>query len=392
MALSILSYPSNQSAVSSEMLFVINEATKAVDPVTYPNYKYILDVYIDGDLKARLRSDPDPVNSFGVFDVSVILRDYVPAYNLKANLINPTETYTPYLTYNVVLGEDYGDTLYPGLVTDSDRTAYKTYSQRPFIDSGNVINERMNSFATNSPFSLKPHTAFKSDSWLIIPYIGDVSGATISCGLYANGVIVGGGTIDFSYTTPGDILQINPSFDYLSSLLSLTQAQKDSVTELIVTDNSGTSMQFNYSCSRYPPVTLAWLNPYGAYESQTFGYVSKKSNLIERKEFVQLPYMIDASGVVSYSADGVLYGGKKGFAATTSQLLALCSHILTDDEYTWLADLFSSPQVFVLNETLDLWQPCSIQTTNYDYNTFKNNRLKPLQFSINLDSYNSQML
>ena len=73
--------------------------------------------------------------------------------------------------------------------------------------------------------------------------------------------------------------------------------------------------------------------------------------------------------------------------------MALTSHLLTDAEYTWLADLFSSPDVYFFSDTLDRWVPCTIQENNYEYRTYKNSRLKTLQFTINYtDSYNSQYL
>ena len=389
--MTILTAPGNNSSVNNEMLFIIQDA-KALDPVTYPNYKYVLDIYVDGELKARLRSTPDPVNSLGKFDVSVILRDYVPVYGLKADAINSTETYDIKLDYTCKLGEEYSETLYLNLVTHSERNCVRTYAPRPFLTS-DIINERMNSFATNSPFSNKPHTAYKTDYWLLIPYIGNVSGAIISCEFSSNGTIVGAGTADFIYTATSKVFQINAGFEVLSNMLGLTAAQKESITRLDITDNSGTSMRFDYACSRYPPINLAWLNPYGAYESQSFGLVSKKSNQINRKEFAQLPYQVNASGVVSYDSNGVMYGSKKGYGSVVKVSLGLTSHLLTDGEYTWLADLFNSPDVYFFSTVLDRWVPCSISDSNYEYRTFLNSRLKPLQFNINFtDEYNAQYL
>jgi hypothetical protein len=394
MALTILTAPGNESSVNNEMIFIIQEPTKSIDPVTYPNYKYILDIYVDGDLKARLRATPDPTYSFGRFDVSVILRDYVPAYGLKANYANPTEEYDINVAYTCKLGEEYDDTLYTNLVTDSERTAYKTYAPRPFVDS-DVITSKAGYIFSNRPLGDGVNTVdHKANKWNLTPYFGNASGITISYNFDdGEGNIIGAGS-SVSYNTAGVVKQINFGFQKLTA--GFTSAQKEQIARLVFDVDDGLSSIIyvvKYACTRYTPVVLAWLNPYGAYESQSFGLVSKKSNAITRKEFAQLPYQVNASGEVSYATNDVMYGSKKGYASTVKVSLALTSHLLTADEYTWLADMFNSPDVYFFSTVLDKWVPCMIGDSNYEYRNYLNSRLTPLQFTINFtDEYNAQYL
>lgn len=241
----------------------------------------------------------------------------------------------------------------------------------------------------------KRMTAYKDSKWQLMPFIDNVSGATISCEFAWNGVIVGGGSVDFVYTgsVVGKVMQCSVGFEKLATALGLTQEEKDSVDLLTITNNSSNVYAYNYVCSKYTPVTLAWLNPYGAYESQSFGLVSKKSNDISRKEFAQLPYQVNVSGEVSYATNDVMYGSKKGYASTVKVSLALTSHLLSADEYTWLADMFNSPDVYFFSTVLDKWVPCMIGDSNYEYRNYLNSRLTPLQFTINFtDEYNAQYL
>lgn len=388
MALTILTAPGNNSSVSNEMLFVIQEATKAVDPVTYPNYKYVLDIYVDGDLKARLRVPPDPTYSFGKFDVSVILRDYVPAYGLKANYANTTETYDINVAYTVKLGEEYGDTLYTNLVTDSERTAYKTYAPRPFLDS-DVIGTITDGIASNRPIITY---GSKEEKWNIIPWYSNVTGVSIDYRVRKeDGSLIDQGSE--VYTGTNAINQINIGLPRVATSLSLTP-QDITDAAYIDYDVAGSTIYYHrFICSKHPIITLAWLNPYGGYESQSFGLVSKKTNQTMRKDFAQLPYQINASGEVSYDSNGVMYGSKRGYASMVKTILSLTSHLLTDAEYTWLADMFNSPDVYFYSPTLDRWVPCTIADSNYEYRTYMNSRLTPLQFTVQFsDDYNAQYL
>lgn len=393
MALTILTSPGNGSSVSNEMLFVIQESTKANDPVTYPNYKYVLDIYVDGTLVARQKATPDPINYLGVFDVSVILRDYVPDYGLKATYTNSTEEYDIKVAYTVKLGEEYDDTLYTNLVTDSERTAYKTYARRPFTSS-DIITARMDKAASNIPERFDSElTGYKDDKWFIVPYINNVSGTAINYAFYDEQNVQVGSSGQTTLSTPSYILQSNLSFPKLTTALGLSQAQKDSIVALFFDTNTTQQFKVSYKCSKHTPIIIAWLNPYGGYESYSFGLVNKKTTEISRKDFAQLNYRINASGVVSYDADGVMYGSKKGYGANVKTALKLTSHLLTEQEYNWLADLFNSPDVYIYNSTLDKFVPVTITETNYEFRTYMNSKLTPLEFSVQFsDDYNSQFL
>lgn len=391
MALTILTAPSNTSSVSNEMLFIIQEPTKSVDPVTYPNYKYVLDIYVDSTLVARLKATPDPTYKFGKFDVSVILRDYVPVYGLKATYINDVETYDINLDYTVKLGEEYSDTLYTNLVTDSERSCYKTYKPKPYT-STDLITSKLNNVISNMPTDVVM-AAYKEDKFFLAPFFGNVTGQVLTVELTsAAGASIG--TREFDYDSyVGSVMQANIGFQKLAVSLGLTQSEQDSISRIRFYANPDDQYVCDYQCSKYPLVTLAWLNPYGAYDSYTFGLVNKKTNEIARKEFARLPYEINASGVVSYDSNGVLYGSKRGYNSSVKTTLSVTSHLLTDEEYVWLADMLNSPDVYIFNSDLNRFVPVVITDSNYEYRTYMNSRLTPLQFTVQYsDDYNTQFL
>lgn len=379
MALVIKSAPGNDSSLANEMLFVIHEATKTADPITYPDYRYVLDVYVDSVFVGRQKVRPRPDNKMGVFDISVILRNYVTyGLNISSELVD----YTLKLNYQIKLGEEYGDTLYTNLVTDIAREAVKTYGVRPFTTSAILSN----GLASNMPATVNYH---RDQLIHLLPYYSNVSGITnIDQKFYDSGNnLLQTDTINNSTYAARTIRQAN----ILSGLSG--PVPPESATYALIT-GAGINLQVNYLCeSKFDALTLAWLNPFGGYESQSFGLVSKKSIEIERKDYKQQNYNINASGEVSYDANNVYYGGKKGYATTAKIKMMLTSHLLSDDEYQWLADLFMSPDVYLYDAEQAKFHPVTIAETNYEYRTYKNSRLTTLQFTVEYsDQYNAQYL
>lgn len=371
MALTILSYPSDTSSVTNEMLFVINEATKANDEVTYPDYKYVLDVYVDSTIVARIKVNPDPVNRFGIFNISDILRDYVTQYvfDLSADIVD----YDVRLAYQVKLGEEYDGTTYTNQVTDSERYCFRSYAVPPYISTGVISN----GLASNMPSVL---TSLVSDETTnIFSYFSNVSGVTNVTATYKDkdGATINTTSFDNSDYEGNKIRQYNLEIFPSASYVILS---------------GPFDLRINYQCTKYPVHTLAWLNPYGGYESQNFGLVSKKSIETEKKSFQKLNYEINASGLVSYTIhNNVMLGGKRDYNKRVKTKYSFTSHLLNEDEYEWLADMFISPEVYLYYN--GYWIPVSIERNNYDYNTYQNSRLTPLQFDVEFsDQYNSQYL
>ena len=176
MALTLESYPTDLSSVSSECLFVVS-STEALDPVTYPNYKFVCDVYVASTLVARLKAFPDPTNSLGVFDISKVLQPY---FATQFDGVTDKVDYVVRLAYQVKLGQEYSDTLYTNLVTDSTRYVANTYKPRPFTSSVVLAN----GLASNMPDTI---TCLGNPVlFQLIPHFSNVSGVSNLTVTYKN--------------------------------------------------------------------------------------------------------------------------------------------------------------------------------------------------------------
>lgn len=384
MAIEIKTAAANTASINNEMLFVVYESTKANDPVTYPDYSYVCDVYVNSTLVERLIARPDPTYKMGIFDISKALQPYA-TYQFSA--ASSKEDYTARVSYQLKFGEQYDGTLYTNQLTDSTRYGVKTYAVRPFTSS-DVLS---NGLASNMPSTVKWH---KSQDWQLMSYYSNVSGITdVELKHYnAAGTLLNTTTITNGDYTANEIRQINVG----KLVADISGAIYATVT------GAGLNQRIDYLCDgKYIPYTLVWLNPFGGYDSQSFGLVSKKVIELTKKDFIQTNYRINVSGEVSYQANNVFYGGKKGYASNVKVKMNLTSHLLNDDEYNWLADLFISPEVYILAtsagglapDDAGKFIPVTIGQTNYEYRTYKNSRLTPLQFEVEFsDMYNSQFL
>jgi hypothetical protein len=56
---------------------------------------------------------------------------------------------------------------------------------------------------------------------------------------------------------------------------------------------------------------------------------------------------------------------------------------LTDDEYVWLAELITSPQIYAQID--GYFYPVTIKATNYEYVKYQNSKLKPFFVEIEMN-------
>jgi len=370
MAIVINTSASDTSSVNNEMLFVVYEATKATDPVTYPDYSYVCDVYVDSVFVERLISRPDPTYNRGVFDVAKALQPYC-SYGFKKS--TDIEDYEVRIDYQLKFGEQYNGTLYTNVLVDSTRYAFKTYAVKPF-ESSVVI---ANGLASNMPDEI--NTYGSPVAVQIIPHFSNVSGVTDLTVTFKD---AGGNTLSTATYS---------NTNFAANTLRQYNIQNNTAAEYALLSGPF-NQRINYKCSKKPVYTLVWLNPFGGYESQSFGFVSKKNIEITKKDFTRLNYNLNASGEVTYQSNNVYFGGKRGYGSVVKVKLSLTSHLLTSDEYQWLADLFISPEVYLYDGT-GKFIPVTITQTNYEYRTYQNSKLIPLQFEVEFgDNYNSQWL
>jgi hypothetical protein len=356
MAYAITTAPPNLSSAHLPVYFSVFDSVKPLDAITYPNYKYVADIYIGAVLITRLKAYPDPVTFAGVFDIGPIVRSYLSGQfaSFTGQLGNQ---YQPFVSAQVKFGDEYDGTTYTNLITDSTRQYYDTYKAGPYTSP---VVLTANTFATSSP-------TIEAIERAIFPFFATASGTinyTVN-GAAATGLVTyPSGMIHFQVTgNPGDSLTIAVS---------------------------GQTKTVNFGCEpRFPNRKLAFLNKYGGYDTFDFRLISRESIQIEKKTFEQSAIRLGVSGEISYNTGQVYHRGKTTFAARAGQRMAIKSTYLNDATYRWLGELVMSTDVWLYDGAY--WLPVTITDTNYQYKTAAADRLQILEMEIEITGdYNSQ--
>lgn len=394
MALTLLNTPGDYYSLHGNLIFTIKDNVKPLDPVTYPDYKYVCDVYVLGALVARLKSIPRPDNKVGIFDIANIVRNYVfiniaPAPSqLRAFETGSGEFY---IETQLKFGEEYGFNIYPDIVVDSERVYFNHYNGR-LLGQETILPDYLDKVLSVRPYATP---VFRNAKFCFIPFLPtDDTIVNLIIKSYNGGGLVG--TITVGYTPSGsNIMQLfNVSPDainantpgFISSFIAYYTVEFNTTN---ITDDS--IYRFNLVCEpKYEVFTLHFANRFSGFESREFTKVSRKSIAIERSEYTQQGYTMDSSGSIHYTnSANVYHESRTVFAATWKEKLTLNTDILTDAEYRWLGDLILSPLILI--EVDGYFIPVFMTANDYEFKKNINDDLTNLTISIEYgDKLNTQ--
>lgn len=393
MAIVINDNPGSYYSAHDDLLFVVYEATKANDTTTYPDYKYVADIYVDGVLVTRQKKDPNPTSKRGIFNIGSAVRSYVSASFNPAGVFMAQESGANewYVKVTVKFGEEYNGTIYTNLTVDSDRFYFNHYNGR-LIGTRTSLAAKLGLALSNRPYSNKVTLASGKS---FIPFFPSVNPVPIEIKSY-NHVNALVDTKNFSYVPS----QATVSDPYKLQLYDVSPARINLLYPGLITDYikyytvqiGATSIyRFDIQCEpRYTNNTLHFLNQYGGFESFDFNKVSRKNINIEKKDFGKLGYTVSSLGIVSYNNSNNVYNEQKAvYSSQFTESLTLNSDILSDDEYTWLGELMDSPLVYL--EQSGYFIPVTIASNNYDYRKQINDKLTNLTLTLSFGQiFNTQ--
>lgn len=353
------------------------------DNTTQCDFSYICDVYINGSFAVRLRTFSEGPNDYGYLRIDRIIQDYL-SFNFRPDQTGFIGNDKGICSYYLEVREQYNSnsdctgitTLSSVLYTSSTNYAwngalqYKEYTL--FTQQKYVAMDGNSKFLTNLPNkSLIPLSEKFTLGFLqsAAAYVHDAqiktydqTGALINTYLYPNAkyapanqyelkITFGAGPANLNIAALGGspsptqpIIDFNVSY-YTLQLLNIS-GDPLSETKRFDIDNR---------CSPYSNNRIWWLNRLGEFDSYQFNLISSKSLSIIRNEFNKLLN-------TNYSE------GDRGQSVMSVQgdySLTFNSNWLTENEGKWLEELFTSPEVYVMDTESDTE---TYEITGADYN------------------------
>ncbi len=172
----------------------------------------------------------------------------------------------------------------------------------------------------------------------------------------SNGTLVDTYTINLGTSTKQwKVLQVAVGTENLNTYLDFTNASyytfyiQDSLTTQISEE-----IRFNIDteCYRYEQKRLMWLNRLGGWDFFTFNLRSDKTIDISRNEFKRnLRSYNSTTGLYNYSMGD---RGRTTYNVDASLTETVFSNWLRDEELEWLEELYTSPEVYLIEDTTNM--------------------------------------
>lgn len=401
MAITIQQFPIGGQVITmahNPIEFVVSSTNTA-----QPNFKYICDLTWTGQTTpVRYIQGADPTNGRCRFDFSSVLRNAVtfnpPTSGTTTNdFINCPDSYK---TFYVAFGEQYGPTsgitTYTNLATDG---MYIWNACLP-IDRWWNANDPVIKYVTggsNQKFLTDIPTRTQ-DNPIKVCYFDfyylyflqdnstdDVKFVRINT-LDSNGTILHSLFWDTAYNATHNVQRFGCGpFNLQNAGTELgfaatgsppyftTNVDKYSVQ---LFDDKGNPLtediwfQVECECSWETPYRLCFLNNLGGYDFFNFGWNSKKTSSYQ-KSFYERKTWNWNNGQYQYNSYN---RGKVQYSTIGTDQLQLTSGWITEEQSTWLEELISSPDVYIIDSAGTLIA-VTVKDTQYDYKTLEYDQL-----------------
>jgi hypothetical protein len=126
------------------------------------------------------------------------------------------------------------------------------------------------------------------------------------------------------------------------------------------------------------------------YDTATFDLLSRLTSDVERKSFTQRDFRQAAASVTYFDANNVYNETKTNYENREVLSLRLTMDAPTDNEFVWLSELITSPQIYM--EQDGYYYPVTLKNNTYEYSKYINNRLRPFEVDIDINQTRQRQL
>lgn len=373
--MTIKTYPVAYSSVNSPLIWTVYDV-HSTDPVTYANYKYVAECYVNGTLVATSRRFQDPTNNFGVFDFSNEIREFVNAklQGIGGNILAKEMASGEWsIDVQVKFKEEYNGTIGGIVATDSVRTFFNHYNGRT---------SELTILASLGYTALSDRQTdievFLNNDNFFIPYFA-VSSGSFTVGIDGNTPHTK--VITAVNNKSIQLLNISPTAinnEYPNTVTSATQSY-----DVVI---GGRTYTCKVICepvhTNYP---IHFLNKYGGFETFNFYKAHRNRFEVERREYKQLPYTIDSTtGVMAIKSGNIMNEQTTTFGVRYKEMLKVQTNLLNDSDWQFLEQLMFSTLIYVQEGSI--LYPAKIMESNYEVKQIEIDGYNTLEVEFELGS------
>jgi hypothetical protein len=399
MAITILDTPASYSSMHDDLWYVASSTNSGTT-----NFKFIVDVYVNGTLAGRSKVFPSPSGSYGVYNASPIVRSYVTNYfepsgtsilvasndKIKVNyIIAVGEEVSGVTTANMASGSFSAYNFYPPLFAD----ILATNAEIPLVLSDYYNNLLIENF---------------SDDWLTerseeigIEY-GDIFYATffkVTAGSYLAKIDIVNpdesiaATYSASISLAGEFNLFNCSAANINAFAGTT----------IITENTygynvyltlgvavTRKLRFRQKCyPKFRQYNLHFLNRLGGWDTMKFALVNRRSTDFQRSAYRRNDWQLVGNQMQNVDSYNRYNETTLNYAIQHKDKYHLISDWVNEQDYDWLQQLVSSSIVYM--EVLGAYFPVTVLSNTYSYKLTAADKLFNFEIDIEVGKYiNSQ--
>lgn len=371
MAITIENEPGDITPVYSDITYTLSSTNSG-----QTNFKFVAVVKnAAGTILAKLKAPVYTGTSYGVFNLSRILQNYVTFDFNQATTI-PAKCANSFLAYSVEFGEEYGGIEYLNLTSDTGKYTWNGLFSK--WDS-----EAVSDYEIAIPSSRKFLTTVRSRrvTRAQYDYLYFLRGAAtgvdeVEVKAYDAAGNATTSVIDQTFNTTAKdeyllrmaagVVNLNqiPSASLISGTAGSvvpvgTVYYTIQLKQSIGNDPCSEAYRFDVieECSKYTPRVLYFLNRLGGFETLRCGMLNRDTYEVQRKQLKRNTYEFTGT---QYGRDTAAHG-IASYSTTKTRKVILNTDFLNATEWQWVDDLLSSPIVY-----LDGTIPVNITNTSME--------------------------
>jgi hypothetical protein len=406
MAITIQSSPAPYSSMHDSLWFVSSS-----NNVNQTSFKFVYDIYINASQVSRTKIFPAPSaeGSYGVFNASPIVRSYVTNYfEPSGSSILVASNDKIKVDATIQIGEEYisGGNLLTNLNLASSALSAYNYYQPLFAD---ILFSNAETPLVLSNYYDNLLIANFTNDWIterdinnITIEYGDIFYATyfrVTAGSYSAKIDVvneAGSVIDTasgSITFSGEMNLFNLSAANINTFAGRTLINADTWgynVSIKLGAAESRKLKFTQKCyPKYKQFNLNFLNRLGGWDTMKFALVNKRSSEYSRSNYKRSDWQLTGNSMTNIDNYNKYNESTVSYSVQHKDMFHLISDWVSQQDYEWLAQLVSSPIVYI--EVQGAYFPVIISTNNYQYKLESADKLFNFEIDIEVSKYlNSQ--